>query len=69
MSNIVIPASVTSIGDEAFGYCKSLSSLVIPDSVTNIGDYAFIVAILWKVLFSRMVLRALGNMHLGVANL
>ena len=41
MRNLVIPDSVTSIGDRAFSGCCSLESLVIPDSVTSIGDYAF----------------------------
>ena len=40
-SDIVIPDSVTSIGDGAFGGCGSLSNLVIPDGVTSIGDDAF----------------------------
>ena len=41
LSNIVIPASVTSIGDSAFCGCRSLSSIIIPASVTSIGDSAF----------------------------
>ena len=41
LSNIVIPASVTSIGDSAFCGCRSLSSIIIPASVTSIGDNAF----------------------------
>ena len=38
---IVIPSSVTSIGDWAFSSCDSLSKIVIPSSVTSIGDRAF----------------------------
>ena len=41
LSNIVIPNSVTDIGDYAFSYCSSLSNIVIPDSVTDIGNFAF----------------------------
>ena len=41
LAEIVIPASVTSIGELAFSGCGSLSSIVIPASVTSIGDGAF----------------------------
>ena len=41
LSNIVIPSSVTSIGNWAFNGCTSLSNIVIPNSVTSIGDWAF----------------------------
>ena len=41
LTSLVIPDSVTNIGDYAFSGCRSLTSLVIPDSVTSIGDYAF----------------------------
>ena len=37
----IIPDGVTSIGDEAFGFCRSLTSVSIPDGVTSIGDGAF----------------------------
>ena len=36
-----VPNSVTSIQDDAFADCASLTSLTIPNSVTNIGDGAF----------------------------
>ena len=50
IGDVVIPSSVnyngvtysvTSIGDEAFYYCESLTGIVIPNSVTWIGYYAF----------------------------
>jgi hypothetical protein len=41
ITDLVIPNSVTSIGDHAFGYCGGLTSVTIPNSVTSIGNYAF----------------------------
>ena len=39
--NTVIPNSVTSIGENAFYYCLTLTSIVIPSSVKSIGKRAF----------------------------
>ncbi len=41
IKTIVIDNAVTSIGDYAFYYCKSLTSTMIPNSVTSIGEGAF----------------------------
>ncbi len=41
LTSIVIPNSVTSIGDSAFEGCYNLISIEIPNSVTSIGDSAF----------------------------
>ena len=41
LTSIIIPDTVTSIGNSAFAYCAELTSVVIPDSVTSIGSYAF----------------------------
>ncbi|MBQ8381491.1 MAG: leucine-rich repeat domain-containing protein, partial [Clostridia bacterium] len=38
---LIIPDSVTSIGNYAFRGCTSLTGVTIPDSVTSIGSYAF----------------------------
>lgn len=39
--NLVIPDSVTSIGEKAFSDCEGLTSVTISDSVTSIGDMVF----------------------------
>ena len=41
ITSIIIPDSVTTIGNWAFYDCYSLTSVVIPDSVTTIGERAF----------------------------
>lgn len=38
---VVIPDSVTSIGNHAFSACSSLTSVAMPNSVMSIGNYAF----------------------------
>jgi len=38
---IIIPNSITSIGNSAFQNCNNLTSIVIPNSVTSIGSSAF----------------------------
>ena len=39
--DVVIPEGVTSIGDHAFAWRKTVTSVTIPDSVTSIGSSAF----------------------------
>ncbi len=41
VTDLVIPAGVTSIGQYAFYNCSSLTSIEIPNSVTSIGSSAF----------------------------
>ena len=41
IKSYVIPSTVTSIGDHAFSWCRSLSEIVISSSVTGIGKGVF----------------------------
>ena len=50
VEEVVIPDSVTRIGEGAFRNCENLSEVEIPDSVTAIGDYAFCEAGLKKLV-------------------
>ena len=42
ITNLIIPNSVTSIGENAFRGCTGLTSVTIDNSVTSIGDDAFV---------------------------
>ncbi len=41
VTDLIIPDSVTSIGDYAFSGCTGLTSVTIPNGVTSIGSYVF----------------------------
>lgn len=41
LREVVIPNSVTTIGDGAFICCESLETLELPSGLTSIGEYAF----------------------------
>ena len=39
--SVILPRSITTIGDSAFENCYNLTSISIPDNITNIGHYTF----------------------------
>ena len=39
--NIVLPSSVTSMGNEAFRSSRRLTGITLPESLQTIGEYAF----------------------------
>ena len=41
LTSVVIPASVQTIGTQAFAYCTGLTTVTIPTSVTSIGSEVF----------------------------
>lgn len=41
ITDVIIPDSVTTIGDDAFSGCEAITSISIPDSVITMGEGAF----------------------------
>lgn len=41
LGKVVIPASVTEIGNSAFAYCDSIGTVELSEGLITIGDYAF----------------------------
>ena len=41
MTSVTLPEGLTSIGDDAFNWCDSLTNIMLPDGLTSIGNYAF----------------------------
>ena len=41
ITEVVLPNTLTNIGNSAFYYCKELKSINLPEGLTNIGNHAF----------------------------
>ena len=61
IKDLVIPNSVTSIGESAFDYCSGLISVTIGNSVTSIGGSAF-----WRC--SSLTSVTIGNSVTSIGN-
>ena len=57
LTSVVIPNSVTTIGDKSFYSSGKLTSVVIPNSVTSIGNNAFSYSALTSVVIPSSVTR------------
>ena len=57
---VIIPNTVTRIGDHCFAQCKSLDMIVIPTSLKDIGNYAF-QGVQIKKLNIRNSVRSIGD--------
>ena len=61
VTELEIPAGVTSLNNYVFHNCTSLNSVTIPNSVTSIGDCAFINCLNIKSIICRGGLTSIGS--------
>ena len=67
---IKFASDITSIGEQAFGWCQSLTSITIPNSVTIIGNSAFNSCIgLTSMMIPNSVTSILTNAFYGCKGL
>ena len=52
ITSVIIPNSVTTIGNNTFYSCSNLTSIIIPNSVTSIGEYTFYGSGLTSIILS-----------------
>ena len=70
LTSIIIPNSITSIGDSVFYNCSNLSSIVIGSGVTSIGIYAFYnCSSLTSIVIPDSVTSISGSMFANCINL
>ncbi len=67
--NSTIPQTATSIADEAFSGCTTLTQVIVPDNVTEIGAYAFAACEgLTTAIISNSVEHIAGSAFAGCSN-
>lgn len=70
LTSVIIPNTVTTIGNSAFSNCRDLTSVDIPNSVTEIGESAFgWCSGLTNVIIGNSVTKILKNTFISCINL
>ena len=44
LENVILPRSISKIGDDAFSHCENLKNITIPEKVSEIGVHAFMAS-------------------------
>ena len=70
LKEVIIPDTVTSIGVEAFGFCRNITRIVLPDSLKEIDESAFYMcSSLEEICIPKGVKDIIGNIFIGCTSL
>ncbi len=68
IQKLILPEGITSIGDDAFGFCDSLMDIQLPQSLVSIGNHAFLACSGLKDVYYMGTQTQWSAVRIGISN-